>query len=207
MRRDKELTLEITNQCTLNCAWCSSGASPSGLHTPLNSILTTLRAMQPRCKTVRLSGGEPTLHPDLSSILIEAHRLLGYHVVLFTNGQAFLPPSISGHVDEFVVHLVNSESYWTALAYKHSGRNVSLHVVAVEGMERDIQYGIQFALNSEIPIHILALQKQGRGKDCEPSKLITWSGEKGCSEKRKVTVLSDGAVVTCSAMKRKCDIR
>lgn len=206
MRRDKELTLEITSQCTLNCAWCSSSATPEGEHLPLSTIFKTLRDMQPFCKTVRFSGGEPLLHPQLREFLVEAKEFMGYRVLLLTNGQDALGVTARDLVDEFVVHLVNDASFRTAIWYQDDHREVSLHVVAVEGNEVNVLGALNFAYGRKIPLHVLALQKQGRGIDCQPSKLITWSGEKGCSERRKVTVLANGAAVTCSAMKRKCDI-
>lgn len=207
MRRDKELTLEITSQCTLECDWCSSNSSLVGTHVSTSSIFATMRECQPLCKTLRLSGGEPLLHPDIRAILYEAKHFLKYHVVLMTNGQEMLDLAARDQVDEFVVHMVNGKSFATTRWYSYNGRSVSMHVVAIEGNEANLVEAINFANVMGIPLHVLALQKQGRGVNCEPSKLITWSGEKGCSEKRKVTVLASGAIVTCSAMKRKCDIR
>lgn len=67
--RMKELTLEITNNCSLNCIQCSSEAGPEG------EIFMTLDEVREHIarfsdfEIVRLSGGEPFQHPDLAEIV------------------------------------------------------------------------------------------------------------------------------------------
>jgi hypothetical protein len=67
--------------------------------------------------------------------------------------------------------------------------------------------GVRFAYENQMPIHILALQKQGRGKNLEPSRLITWTGMDGCTKNEKITINVHGDMFTCSAFKnRECDL-
>jgi organic radical activating enzyme len=207
MRRDKELTIEITSKCSLNCAWCSTNATPEGKYVPKELVIERMREWQYCCNVVRLSGGEPLQYPYLKDILVEAKRYLGYRVVLLTNGQYLLPFPLRRYVDEIVVHLVNSLSFSSAREWKKDKRNVSVQVVNVLGREAFVLQGLQFALEIGVPFRVLALQKQGRGIKSEPSKLITWTGIRGCNLGRKVTVGVEGKVTTCSAFKnRPCDI-
>jgi len=65
----KELTIEITNYCSLNCLHCSTKANTQGeIFFSVNQINNYLNQF-PDFKKVRLSGGEPFEHPDLVEIL------------------------------------------------------------------------------------------------------------------------------------------
>jgi len=175
---------------------------------PVDAVRVWMRQFRAQCDVLRLSGGEPTLHPDIRDILWEA-RYLGYKVVLLTNGQRTLGLSMRDYVDEFVVSVVGPGSLLSALWYQKDGRIVSLHVVSVLGNEKRIVDAIVFASKHQIPIHVLALQRQGRGENCEPLELITWTGMRGCTENNKITVTASGKVVTCSALKYggKCSLK
>ncbi len=209
--RNKELTLEITSRCQLSCAWCSSSSSPDGKDRPTEDCINALKILYPQCNVVRISGGEPTLHPDLDVIIRLAKEML-YRVVLLTNG-LYLPTRYleKGYndIDEFVVHLADKRSFYAAEEYLNYKKNVSLHIVAVKGNEASIRNAIGFAIASHIPLRVLALQKQGRGVNCEPSDLITWRGMSRCQANNKITVAMDGTTTTCSALKyrrKKCDL-
>lgn len=67
----RELKIELTDQCLLNCVHCSTGA-----HLSLNSFLSRNsfkkiidQALALGCRKVYFSGGEPFLHPDLNLFL------------------------------------------------------------------------------------------------------------------------------------------
>jgi len=65
----KELTIEITNHCPLNCLHCSTRAGKDGsLYMPLDEVERYIGIFKD-FDTVRISGGEPFEHPDLSDIL------------------------------------------------------------------------------------------------------------------------------------------
>jgi MoaA/NifB/PqqE/SkfB family radical SAM enzyme len=65
----KELTLEITNRCSLNCLHCSTEAGPDGkIFWSAEQIKEILKEYSGFGK-IRISGGEPFEHPDLGKIL------------------------------------------------------------------------------------------------------------------------------------------
>src|SRR4030042_147234 len=82
----------ILTRCNLKCRHCYINPEQHGTGTlPIQTIrawLTELRKRAPGANLVFL-GGEPTLHPDLSTSVLEA-KSLGYHsITIDTNGYLF----------------------------------------------------------------------------------------------------------------------
>lgn len=82
--------VEITDQCNLSCPTCYAGSSPSyGRHRTLDEVKKMLDAVvanEREPDVVQISGGEPTLHPQLFEILDYAKSLPIKHLMLNTNG-------------------------------------------------------------------------------------------------------------------------
>lgn len=208
----KELTLEITNKCNVNCPWCSSSSTPNGKDMPLERLVEWMEMYKDRDNgIIRLSGGEPTLHYAFREVLAQA-RTRFRKIVLLTSGNftVDIRYPIKWEVNEYVVHVCNSESLLYIANLRDSlEKNVSMQIVMVKGNEYMIGKAISYAMLWNIPIRLLYLQKQGRGINCEPLNLLSWTGDKGCREDNKVTVTHDNKVVSCSALKYKeeCDWR
>lgn len=79
----------FTQGCNFRCPYCHNRelvvASEFGEPVPDNQILDFLRARNGKLQGVVVTGGEPTLQPDLKDFLREVKRL-GYAVKLDTNG-------------------------------------------------------------------------------------------------------------------------
>ena len=82
--------VEITDRCNLSCPTCYAGSSPSyGRHRTLDEVKKMLDAVvanEREPDVVQISGGEPTLHPQLFEILDYAKSLPIKHLMLNTNG-------------------------------------------------------------------------------------------------------------------------
>ena len=82
--------VEITDRCNLTCPTCYAGSSPSyGRHRTLDEVKKMLDAAvtnEHEPDVVQISGGEPTLHPQLFEILDYAKSLPIKHLMLNTNG-------------------------------------------------------------------------------------------------------------------------
>ena len=80
--------LSITDQCNCECPVCYAAAGPTDnpTHLPIVEIARRGREMrQAGARQVSLTGGEPTLHPDLPAVVREL-RKSGLRVLIATNG-------------------------------------------------------------------------------------------------------------------------
>jgi hypothetical protein len=81
--------VSITDQCDASCAICCMEAGPSAhaVHAAVDSIVERAAAIsKPRSPYLQLFGGEPTLHPQLVT-LIERLTALGFRVGFPSNGK------------------------------------------------------------------------------------------------------------------------
>lgn len=198
----KELTLEITNKCYQGCAWCSSSSIPNGKHMSYQKILHLLRKYRAECDVVRISGGEPTLHPSLLGVLKYA-KILGYTTVLLTSGWEMNKVIGCDLVDEYVINIVSDKSILEVFILHHLDKKVSTEVVLAERNEDNIAKATKLSMESKIPLRLLVLQNQGRAKinHVKPLTLVGWTGDRGCRKDNKITITPDGKIVTCSALK------
>ncbi len=78
----------FTQGCNLRCRYCHNPqlCPPTGpSHVPLDEVNRLLASRRGRISAVTVTGGEPTLHEKLPTLL-RAARSLGYSVKLDTNG-------------------------------------------------------------------------------------------------------------------------
>lgn len=84
----RELWFHLTNRCNLSCRHCLFGSSPGdALELPAERVIEAARqAADLGCRVFALTGGEPFMHPDISTILEGLLALPEAHVVILTNG-------------------------------------------------------------------------------------------------------------------------
>jgi hypothetical protein len=83
--------LDVTTQCNLECPACFASSSPALSHyLPLKEILnavgTAIERENGHLDVVMLSGGEPTIHPQLFDILARLADLAITRIIINTNG-------------------------------------------------------------------------------------------------------------------------
>jgi uncharacterized radical SAM superfamily Fe-S cluster-containing enzyme len=82
---------DIAEACNLRCPTCFAGSSPdlSGV-VPVREVLANidqrLARENGRLDVLMLSGGEPTLHPELKTLLAELHERPITRILINTNG-------------------------------------------------------------------------------------------------------------------------
>ena len=81
----------FTNGCNFRCPWCHNGhllrgaADPDYHEIPETEVLARLGELRNRLQGVVVTGGEPTLQPDLRDFIVKL-KALGLLVKLDTNG-------------------------------------------------------------------------------------------------------------------------
>ncbi len=82
--------IEINDQCNLTCPVCFADSSPQRLENKslaeVEAMLDAIVASEGEPDLVQISGGEPTIHPDIIAILQAAKRRPIRHIMLNTNG-------------------------------------------------------------------------------------------------------------------------
>ncbi len=86
--RRRSYFLEITDHCNLNCAICYAESGPQG---KMYLSLEEVRDLGKRIRAdggrrISVSGGEPTVHPQLPQIIAILHGELGLTPYIVTNG-------------------------------------------------------------------------------------------------------------------------
>lgn len=85
-RFPRRVYFQITRNCNLNCRSCFIKAKSDGSHVPTSSIFRIAEFLGYfGLMEVRLTGGEPTTHPDFFEI-IEKFQQEGVYVSIGTNG-------------------------------------------------------------------------------------------------------------------------
>lgn len=89
MSNIEELSIEVTNECTLACLHCSSGSVPKKGANELTyqehvRLLKEARALGAR--TLSLSGGNPLLYTNLLNLVMKAIDLGFERVLIYTTG-------------------------------------------------------------------------------------------------------------------------
>ena len=84
--------VEITSSCNLTCPMCYASSAPGGKHLSLADCkrsIDRLVEVEGRAEVCQLSGGEPTIHPQLEEIVEYALSRPIDYVMINTNGIRF----------------------------------------------------------------------------------------------------------------------
>lgn len=85
-RFPRRVYFQITRNCNLTCPACFIKAERGGAHAPTSAITDMAEFMaQNGLMEVRLTGGEPTTHPDFFPV-VKRFQELGVYVSVATNG-------------------------------------------------------------------------------------------------------------------------
>lgn len=93
-----ELKFEITERCGLNCSFCHQEFGKKlerGRDFPFDAFCAVIDAAKTEkpIKYIRITGGEPTLHPGVRDFL--EYAAAGFHTVLNTNAAPLTPERIA----------------------------------------------------------------------------------------------------------------
>jgi organic radical activating enzyme len=125
--------INITEHCNLSCIHCDHSSpilpkrylQPAEIYSDLSVLAKSVQVLE-----LRITGGEPLLHPNLLECLISARSTgLSKKVSLVTNGTLLhqLPNAIWEHIDGLWISLYEGVHYridWKELILKASEHNV-----------------------------------------------------------------------------------
>ena len=114
--------IEINQHCNLSCPVCFAGSSPQKLEQlPLATIermMDALVASEGEPDLLQISGGEPTIHPDIIAVIDAAQSRPIRHLMINTNG----------------IRIAQDPAFVEALAERKSGLEIYLQF---DSLERD----------------------------------------------------------------------
>lgn len=212
------LSLELTNQCNLQCIHCYANAGPQNMIYNLLKINDYKKLIQEGIRlgsrAVQFIGGEPTLNKDLPYLIAYAHETGYEHIEVFSNLTVLNPELIDCFL-KYNVHVATSVYAPTELIHdkitKNDGsfsktvNNISLlldkHIelrVGIIEMEENCNYIEKTRIMlSEMGVKNIGgdkVRQTGRGEALEGEELTELCG--GCNGKT-IHVGSDGVVTPC----------
>lgn len=139
--------LEITGKCQLRCEHCYADSGPGGEHGPMSrsdwfNVLEQAASLG--AKTIQFIGGEPSLHPDVSS-LIDCALRSALQVEVFTN-LVHVSPELWSVFSRPGVRLATS--YYTDDASQHGA------ITARPGSYARTRANISEAIRRSIPLRV-----------------------------------------------------
>ena len=137
---EKRKWVRLTRACNNRCLFCLDSETMDGTMAALPEILAQLRAgLADGCRRVVLSGGEPTIHPDLFGIIALAKRLGYTHIQVISNGRMFC-------YDDFISKAVAAGL--TEVTFSVHGANAAQHdkLVNSKGAFAQTMRGIRNAM-------------------------------------------------------------
>lgn len=138
------LTIAITAACNLHCAhcWVDAGRTASAGWVPTHSVQSQIEAFAALGGTaVRLTGGEPLLHPDWLDLLAFT-KAAGLKVLLQTNGMLFGEDNLRALQALELVNLNIQISLDGATAASHDlVRGAGAYTQVLQGVQRLIEHG------------------------------------------------------------------
>jgi MoaA/NifB/PqqE/SkfB family radical SAM enzyme len=169
MRAFNEIGIELNDICNYRCKHCLRDLSQDARNLPLALIRRVME--EARAYSVRhlaFTGGEPTLHPQLSSIL-DASDEFGYTYHVCTNGSTL--PRVWGRIFEGRRNL-------TGISLSLDGAREETHdFIREPGSYRQVMQAVSLCLARGVPITLqMIVNRANRGDLAELALLASQLG-------------------------------
>lgn len=169
--------IEVTDGCNLTCPMCYAGSAPGQLHKPADQIKAAIDRIveaEGHAEVVQLSGGEPTLHPELLSLLQYALERPIDYVMINTNGIRLandreLVNQIAQHRDRVEIYL-QFDSLVDAEIETLRGQSGLLET-KIRALENLSEAGLNVTLVSTL---------QGGVNESAPADLVHFAASQSC---------------------------
>ncbi|MDH4263754.1 MAG: radical SAM protein [Spirochaetia bacterium] len=188
VRSFKKLRVSITENCNLACLYCDvqKARSQSPLKNDLSALLEIIKKLNDRLdlSSVRITGGEPALNPNLVSF-VQKLKQLGIPEINLTSNGIFLGNLLvdlrQAGLDRINISLdaLDDVTYYKITGRKgvdqviHSiykaretGFDVKLNSIILRGInENQVLPLLEFAIESSVKLRFLELMKMGPAAD------------------------------------------
>jgi len=176
-----KIFLGLTRACDLNCPFCFARGGEYGSPMTAQTIQQVIRqAAQMGVFEVRLTGGEPTVHPDFFEIVASIGRL-GMNVSLNTHGSyepQLLRKLITSSVDDVRVSIDGPEELHDALRgagtfqraveatrrLKAAGKRVRLNTMVFRDNRDVLDQIVALAEELGVPVRFCPMRPIGRAR-------------------------------------------
>lgn len=130
------MLVRITEKCNMGCSHCMINASLEGEHMSMNIYKQTLEFIEYNLfPYILISGGEPTLHPDLMT-MIKMAQDKNFYIMLLSNGTFLENPELKKTLLKtgITIQITNDKRFYPRrvpivehpnLNYEHKIRTVS----------------------------------------------------------------------------------
>lgn len=172
----KDVGLELTTNCNLQCVHCWQGDKKQSKTLSLSDAITVLRRLaEIGVTSLRITGGEPMIHPRFWDIMSEASRR-GFSIILRTNG-TLIDKATAYRLQQFPISFVeiSIDGFASAIHDRFRRREGSLQrsLLALKFLlERKIQARVKTVIGKS-NIHNLLELGRLLLKDC--SEIEMWS--------------------------------
>lgn len=173
-RRIDHLRLSLTERCNLACQYCSSGrdAEACRIEAPFAVALVQWLSRRHAVRHIRLTGGEPLLHPEAIAVVAALSELRSLdEITLTTNGQT-LEASAQPLRQAGLTRINVSLDTLSAERFDRLTRGGNL-VRTLRGIEAAIQSGLT-------PVRLNVVVQRGINDD-ELCDLAEWGLQRGCT--------------------------
>ena len=136
------ITLEITEKCNFNCLHCFAAADNNALNAEMsyeNILLILDQAVECGIQAVKITGGEPMLHPDFVRIMDAIYARGMWVFQINTNGY-FLRQKIIDHLKQYPV--------WPLIKISYDGIGCHDTMRGVKGIEQHTLDAIKRSVDS-----------------------------------------------------------
>jgi len=155
----KNLCIEITNKCMLNCIHCSSKANSKSKDilsfSDIKNIL--LDAVSEGVENLSISGGDPLLHPEFKKIISFAKKL-GLHITIYSCGIIYHNNKLSSITEDILLFL--KENINKIVISLHGSNDETIYkIVKIKNAFNTIINSIKSCLkyNIETEIHFVPM--------------------------------------------------
>jgi GTP 3',8-cyclase len=142
----RELRLSITDRCNFRCIYCMEPQArflePAELLAPMELARIARVCATLGVTKVRLTGGEPTLHPQLHNIIRRLGAISGIEIAMITNGSSLTPAAMAQWRRDGLSRLTISLDTLNEERFGRITRSTSTPIAIVAAIQAAIDAGI-----------------------------------------------------------------